>query len=79
MLKDHYLYAYYVLKRLRKAEIEANINKCKFCVQKTKFFNIIIFIEDTEIDLQKVGIILDWVKPTSICNIRLFLRFCKFY
>ena len=44
-LKDHYLHVRQVLKRLQKVEIQANIDKCKFHVQKTKFLGFIISIE----------------------------------
>ena len=59
-LKDHYLHVQQVLECLRKVGIQANVNKCKFHIQNTKFFGLIISIKGIQIDPQKVSTIFDW-------------------
>ncbi len=41
-LKDHRSHIRQVLKRLRKAGIQANVDKCEFHVQEIKFLGLII-------------------------------------
>lgn len=59
ILKDHHLHTRQVLEYLHKAEIQADINKCKFHIQKTKFLGRIISTKSIQINLQKVSTILD--------------------
>ena len=59
-LKDHRLYNRQVLKQLRRAGIQADLDKCEFHIQKTKFFDLIISTEGIKIDPHKVSTILDW-------------------
>ena len=50
MLRDHCLHICKVLKHLREPGIQANVDKCKFYIQKTKFFGLIISKEDIQMD-----------------------------
>ena len=78
-LKDHRLHVRQVLEHLQEAWIQANIDKCEFHIQETKFLNLIISTKGIQMDPQKVSTILDWAQPTSLRHIRSFLRFCIFY
>ncbi len=78
-LKDHRLYIWQVLKRLREVGLQADIDKCEFYVQKTKFLGLIISTKSILIDPQKVNTILDWAQPTFLHHVRSFLGFCNFY
>ena len=60
-------------------EIQANVDKCKFRIQKTKFIGLIISIKDIQIDLLKVSTIFNLAQPTFLHYVRLFFRFCNFY
>ncbi len=79
MLKDHHSYVRQMLKRLREAGIQADVDKCEFHVQETKFLGLIISTKGIRKDPQKVSTILDWVQPTFLCYVRSFLGFCNFY
>lgn len=70
---------YQVLQPLQKVELQANINKCNFYIQKTKFFSLIISIKDIWIDFQKVDTILKWACLISLRHVRSFLGFYCFY
>ena len=78
-LKDHRSHIRQVLECLRKAGIQADVDKCKFYIQETKFLGLIISTKGIQIDPQKVSTILDWAQPTSLRHIRSFLGFCNFY
>ncbi len=58
-LKDHRSHVRQVLERLREAEIQANVDKCEFHVQETKFFGLIISTKGIQMDPPKVSTILD--------------------
>ena len=68
-----------MLERLREAGIQADVDKCKFYVQETKFLGLIISTEGIQMDPQKVSTILNWAQPTSLRHVRSFLRFYNFY
>ena len=49
-LKDHRLHVRQVLEHLQEAGIQADINKCEFHVQETKFLDLIISTKGIQID-----------------------------
>ena len=49
-----------MLERLREAGIQADVDKCEFHVQETKFLGFIISIKGIWMDPQKVSTIFDW-------------------
>ncbi len=59
-LKEHRSYVRQVLQRLREAGLQADIDKCEFHVQETKFLGFIVSIKGIQMDPQKVQTILDW-------------------
>lgn len=61
MLQNYYFYICIVLHYLQKTGLQANIDKCKFYIQKIKFLNFIIFTKNIQKDLQKVITICNWV------------------
>ena len=47
-----------ILRKLREAELQVNINKCKFHKKKTKFLRIIIKVNSIQIDSERFKAIL---------------------
>ena len=47
-----------ILRRLREAELQVDINKCKFYKKETKFLRIIIKVNDIQIDSERFKAIL---------------------
>ena len=43
-----------VLNRLQEADLQADIQKCKFHIQKTKFLKLILTIKEFEVNLKKI-------------------------
>ncbi len=52
--KKHCSHVRQILQRLQEAGLQADINKCKFHVQKTKFLGLIVSTKDIRINPQKV-------------------------
>ena len=59
-LKEHHSYVRQVLQCLQEAGLQADIDKCKFHVQETKFLGLIVSTKDIQMDPHKVSAILDW-------------------
>ncbi len=53
-LKKHKKHVRLVLHRLREIDLQMNINKCKFHVQKIFFLKLLLFIEELKMNLRKV-------------------------
>jgi len=53
-LKKHKQHVRLVLHRLQETDLQMNINKCKFHVQKIFFLRLLLFIEELKMNLRKV-------------------------
>ncbi len=58
-LKKHKRHVRLVLHRLRKTDLQMNINKCKFHVQKIFFLRLLLFIEELKMNLRKVQAVVE--------------------
>ena len=61
---DHVEQIFKMLKRLQKIDLFLNIDKCEFFVQKIKYLNLIITIDDIKMNLN---------------DVQIFLKFANFY
>ena len=43
-----------------------NILKCEFHVQKTKFLNLLMFIDELRMDPIKIQVVVDWITLTNL-------------
>ena len=77
--KKHIEHVRKILKKLIDADLQMNIKKCEFYVQKISFLDVLLFIEDIRIDLVKIQMILAWVTPTCLKEIQAFVDFYNFY
>ena len=78
-LKEHKEHMRLVLAKLCEFGIQADVDKCKFHVTKTKYLGLIVSTKGIKIDLAKVAAIRNWDRPTCVKEIRLFIGFCNFY
>jgi hypothetical protein len=76
---EHEAHVRTVLGRLREAGLQADIKKCEFHVTRTKYLGFIISTDGIEVDPEKISIIRDWERPTTVRGIQSFLGFCNFY
>ncbi len=60
ILKEHRTHVKEVLNKLHEADLQININKCEFKIQKISFLKLLIFINDLRMNFRKVNVIRDW-------------------
>ncbi len=60
ILKKHKQHVWLILNRLQEADLQININKCKFHVQKTIFLELLISIEELKMNSRKMQAVVDW-------------------
>jgi hypothetical protein len=77
--KKHIQHVRKILQRLRKANIQADVNKCEFHIIETKFLNMIINRDDIKMNLEKIKAIVEWKQFTHLKEIQAFLKFFNFY
>ena len=78
-MKEHQTHVQKVLTKLREAEIQADVDKCKFHVTKTKYLGLIISTNGIKMDPSKVDAIKSWDTPICVREVRSFIGFCNFY
>jgi len=59
ILKKHKQHVWLILNRLREADLQIDINKCEFHVQKTIFLKLLISIEELKINSRKMQAVVD--------------------
>ncbi len=77
--KKHRNHVKLVLSWLREAELQMNIRKCKFNVEKTVFLEVIISELDLRMNLSKVTVIVSWITSINLKEIQNFVKFINFY
>ncbi len=78
-LKKHKQHVWLILHRLRETDLQMNINKCKFHVQKIFFLKLLLFIEELKMNLRKVQAVVEWSTSTNLTQMQFFVDFCNFY
>ena len=79
-LRQHRKHVEEVLKRLRSAGLQCDIDKCEFEVASTKYLGFIIEAgKGLRMDPEKVKAIHEWQAPTTVKGVRGFLGFANFY
>ncbi len=77
--KKHKDHVKLVLSQLREAELQMNIQKCKFNVEKTVFLEVIISELDLRMNLSKMTVIVSWITSINLKEIQNFVKFVNFY
>ncbi len=77
--KKHRNHVKLVLSRLRKAELQMNIQKCEFDVEETVFLEVIVSELDLHMNLSKVTVIVSWITSINLKEIQDFVKFINFY
>ena len=79
ILKEHRIYVKEVLDKLREVDLQINIDKCKFKIQKILFLELLIFINNLRMNSWKVDVIQSWKVSRSLTHVQIFIDFCNFY
>ena len=77
--KKHYRHVKLVLNKLHQAGLQANIKKCEFDVEQTRFLGIIVSSTGIKMDFSKVEAIHNWPRFTNLKQTQAFVGFCNFY
>ncbi len=78
-LKKYKRHVRLVLHRLQETDLQMNINKCKFHVQKIFFLKLLLFIEELKMNFRKVQAVVKWSTSTNLTQMQFFVNFCNFY
>ncbi len=79
ILKEYRTHVKEVLDKLREADLQIDIDKCKFKIQKISFLELLIFINDLRMNSWKVDVIRSWKVLQSLIHVQIFIDFCNFY
>ncbi len=79
ILKKHKQHVRLILNRLREADLQIDIDKCKFHVQKIIFLELLISIERLKMNSRKMQAVVDWSTLNNLTQIQFFIDFCNFY
>ncbi len=77
--KKHRNHVRLVLRWLREAELQIDIQKCEFNVKKTIFLKVIVSEQDLCMNSSKIIIIVNWTTSINLKEIQSFVRFVNFY
>ncbi len=78
-LKKHKWHVWLVLHRLQETDLQMNIKKCKFHVQKIFFLRLLLFIKELKMNFRKVQAVVEWFTSTNLTQMQFFVDFCNFY
>ncbi len=79
ILKKHKQHVRLILNRLREADLQIDIDKCKFHVQKTIFLELLMSIERLKMNSRKMQAVVDWSTLNNLTQMQFFIDFCNFY
>ncbi len=79
ILKKHRIHVKEVLNKPREVDLQIDIDKCKFKIQKISFLELLIFINDLWMNSRKVDVIRSWEVSWSLTHVQIFIDFCNFY
>ncbi len=79
ILKKHRTHVKKMLNKLREVDLQIDIDKCKFKIQKISFLKLLIFINDLWMNFWKVDVIRSWKVLRSLTHVQIFIDFCNFY
>ncbi len=76
---EHESYIKLILRKLREADLQMNIIKCKFHVTQVLYLELIIIIEEIKMNSFKIDIIVNWLILINVKDVQSFLDFANFY
>jgi len=79
ILKKHRTHVKEMLNKLHEVDLQIDIDKCEFKIQKISFLKLLIFINDLRMNSWKVDVIRSWKVLQSLTHVQIFIDFCNFY
>ncbi|KAK8502238.1 hypothetical protein V6N12_038556 [Hibiscus sabdariffa] len=77
--EDHDRHLRLVLQTLLENQLYAKLSKCELWIREVVFLGHVVSSEGIRVDLKKVEAIVNWKQPTSVTEIRSFLRLVGYY
>jgi hypothetical protein len=77
--EDHARHLSIVLGTLCQHKFYAKLKKCEFWLSEVGFLGHVINQHGISIDPSKIPIVIDWVRPTIVKEVRSFLGFARYY
>ncbi len=77
--QEHKQHVKMILNRLREADLQMNIQKCKFNVEEIIFLKVIVSEQDLHMNSIKVKVIVNWTTLINLKEVQSFVRFVNFY
>jgi hypothetical protein len=68
-----------VLERLRSEKLYAKLEKCEFWLDSVSFLGHVISGKGVVVDSEKVKVVVEWTRPTSVFEIQSFLELVGYY
>ncbi len=79
-LHQHWNHVQRILLWLWEAELQIDIDKCKFEVKSIKYLKFILKVEkDIQMNSQKMKTIMNWQASRSVKKVQSFIDFANFY
>ncbi len=79
ILKKHRRHVRLILHWLREIDLQIDINKCEFHVQKIIFLELLMSIEELKMNSRKMQAVVDWSTLNNLTQMQFFIDFCNFY
>ncbi|XP_075088377.1 uncharacterized protein LOC142170378 [Nicotiana tabacum] len=76
---DHAEHLRIVLQTLQDHKLYAKFSKCEFWLRSVAFLGYVISGEGVKVDFQKIEVVKNWPRPTSVSDIRSFLGLARYY
>ncbi|BBN69052.1 transposable element gene, partial [Prunus dulcis] len=77
--KAHMKHLEIALKTLSRRQLFAKFSKCQFWLDRVSFLGHVISAEGIYVDPQKIEAVVNWPRPTSVTEVRSFLRLAGYY
>ncbi|XP_062191320.1 uncharacterized protein LOC133895159 [Phragmites australis] len=77
--KKHEQHLRVVMERLRAHQLYAKFSKCEFWFQEVIFIAHVLMAEVVSVDPSKVEVVVEWIQPVNISEIRIFLGLEGYY
>ncbi|CAL9006102.1 unnamed protein product [Prunus brigantina] len=78
-LEGHKKHLRLVLKTLRRRQLYAKFSKCQFWLDRVDFLGHVISAEGIYVDPRKIEVVVNWVQPANVTEVRSFLGLAGYY
>ena len=77
--KKHIAQMHVILKRLKKIDLQVDVEKCEFFKKKVIFLSVLLSIDDFRMNSKNVEVIINWERFINLKKVQIFVNFVKFY